>query len=162
MSKQKNIAIVGAGLVGSLWAVYMAKRGHRVTVFDRRNDIRTMKVVQGKSINLALSDRGWRGLEGAGIRQEIERVALPMAGRKMHARDGTLTYQPYGKEDQAIYSVSRGLLNQTLVECADRFEQVELRFNHRCLDVNIEKNELVFVKEDTNETVLPFLAIFLR
>ncbi|MFM7309015.1 MAG: FAD-dependent oxidoreductase [Flavobacteriales bacterium] len=153
MSKQKNIAIVGAGLVGSLWAVYMAKRGHRVTVFDRRNDIRKMKVVQGKSINLALSDRGWRGLEGAGIRHEIERVALPMSGRKMHARDGSLTYQPYGREDQAIYSVSRGLLNQTLVECADRFEHVELRFNHRCLDVNLDKNELVFLREDTDETI---------
>ncbi len=153
MSHSKNIAIVGAGLVGSLWAVYMAKRGHRVTVFDRRNDIRKMKVVQGKSINLALSDRGWRGLEGAGIRSEIEHVALPMAGRQMHARDGALTYQPYGKEGQAIYSVSRGLLNQTLVECADRFENVSLRFNHRCLDVDLQKNELVFLHEIQNETV---------
>ena len=104
---KKNVAVVGAGLVGSLWAVYLAKRGYTVSVFDRRSDIRNVKVVQGKSINLALSDRGWRGLEGAGIRKEIEEVALPKSGRLMHAVNGELTYKPYGKEGQAIYSVSR-------------------------------------------------------
>ena len=57
--KEQNISIVGSGLVGSLLAIYMAKRGHNVHVFDRRPDIRNMKVVQGKSINLAMSDRGW-------------------------------------------------------------------------------------------------------
>ena len=104
--KEQNISIVGSGLVGSLLAIYMAKRGHNVHVFDRRPDIRKMKVVQGKSINLAMSDRGWKGLEGAGIRKEIEKVALPMYGRLMHGMDSSLTYQPYGKEGQAIYSVS--------------------------------------------------------
>lgn len=58
--KDRKVAVVGAGLVGSLWAVYLAKRGYQVDVFDRRTDIRKMKVVQGKSLNLALSDRGWR------------------------------------------------------------------------------------------------------
>src|SRR5574343_624869 len=108
--KKEKVAIVGAGLVGSLWAVYLAKRGFDVHVFDRRGDIRKVKIVQGKSINLALSDRGWRGLEGAGIKKEIEAIGLPMFGRLMHALDGNLTYQQYGKEGQAIYSVSRGVL----------------------------------------------------
>ena len=88
MSKEQNIAIIGGGLVGSLLALYMAKRGHQVHVFERRSDIRKQKIVQGKSINLALSDRGWKGLEGVGIKDEIDKVALPMYGRLMHAVNG--------------------------------------------------------------------------
>jgi kynurenine 3-monooxygenase len=150
----KKIAIVGAGLVGSLWAVYMGKRGYQVDVFDRRPDIRQLKIVQGKSINLALSDRGWKGLEGAGIRESIEKVALPMSGRLMHAVDGELTYQPYGKEGQAIYSVSRGLLNQTLMHCADEAPNVNLFFEHRCLDVNLKTNEIEFFDEAKQQKIL--------
>ena len=82
MDKMKqDISIVGSGLAGTLLAIYMAKRGHNVKVYDRRPDIRKMKIVQGKSINLALSDRGWKGLIGAGIEKEIHKVALPMYGR---------------------------------------------------------------------------------
>lgn len=159
--KKEKIAVVGAGLVGSLWAIYLSKRGHHVRVFDRRPDIRKMKVVQGKSINLALSDRGWRGLEGAGIKEDIMQVALPMSGRLMHAVDGTLTYQPYGKEGQAIYSVSRGLLNQTLLHCADRAENVELVFNQRCSDIDLATNTIHF-HDDTKgaETHEQFDRIF--
>ena len=151
--KNKKVAIVGAGLVGSLWAVYMAKRGYQVKVFDRRPDIRKLKIVQGKSINLALSDRGWKGLEGAGVADIIRKVAIPMHGRMMHAVDGKLTYQPYGKEGQAIFSVSRGLLNQTLMQCASELENVELVFKHRCKDVNLENNTVVFHDEETGEEV---------
>jgi kynurenine 3-monooxygenase len=151
--KSKKVAIVGAGLVGSLWAVYMAKRGYQVKVFDRRPDIRKLKIVQGKSINLALSDRGWKGLEGAGLADVIRKVAIPMHGRMMHAVDGTLTYQPYGKEGQAIYSVSRGLLNQTLMQCASEHDNVELVFKHRCKDVDLESNTVIFYDEEKGEEV---------
>ncbi len=151
--KDQKVAIVGAGLVGSLWAVYLAKRGYTVDVFDRRPDIRLLKIIQGKSINLALSDRGWKGLEGAGLGAEIREVALPMFGRLMHNLDGTEVYQPYGKDGQAIYSVSRGLLNQTLVGCADRHDSVNLFFEHRCLDIDLDTNEIEFVNEKTGENV---------
>lgn len=149
----KRIAIVGAGLVGSLWAVYMARKGYSVKLFDRRPDIRKMRVVQGKSINLALSDRGWRALKGAGIYDEIRKVALPMTGRLMHALDGTLTYQPYGKEGQAIYSVSRGVLNQTLLDCADKYDNVELAFNLRCTDIDLDNTTLHFHDEINHQEV---------
>jgi len=151
--KKQNIAVVGAGLVGSLWTIYLSARGHRVRVFDRRPDIRKMKIVQGKSINLALSDRGWRGLEGAGIAEDIRNVALPMGGRLMHAVDGKLTFQPYGKEGQNIYSVSRGLLNQTLLHCADRSENVELQFNYRCNDIDLQTNTIHFTDEEKHKDV---------
>lgn len=141
---KKNVAIVGAGLVGSLWAVFLAKRGYHVSLFDRRSDIRKVKIIQGKSINLALSERGWKGLEQAGVRSEIEAIAIPMSGRLMHDTRGELTYQNYGSEGQAIYSVSRGILNQTLVKCAAQFENVEINFEHKCTDVNLESNNITF------------------
>ncbi len=150
--KKQRLAIVGGGLVGSLWAVYLAKKGHDVHVFDRRSDIRKVKIVQGKSINLALSERGWKGLKGAGIEAEINKVALPMTGRLMHSIQGEITYQPYGKEGQAIYSVSRGLLNQTLLRCADEFENVSLYFDHTCKDLNLDTNTIIFQDTQSNTT----------
>lgn len=149
---KNKVAIVGAGLVGTLWAVYMAKRGFKVHLYDRRPDIRKLKIVQGKSINLALSDRGWRGLEGAGIADEIKKVAIPMSGRLMHGLDGSVTYQPYGKEDQAIYSVSRGVLNQTLLQCADNYENVETFFNLRCTNIDFDTNTLQFLDDATGNS----------
>jgi len=159
MSKEQNIAIIGGGLVGSLLALYMAKRGHQVHVFERRSDIRKQKIVQGKSINLALSDRGWKGLEGVGIKDEIDKVALPMYGRLMHAVNGELTYQPYGKEGQAIYSVSRGLLNQTLLNCAGEYNNVHLHFDHKCNDVDLSNKTILF-QHNGKEVSTPFDRLF--
>jgi kynurenine 3-monooxygenase len=81
MSTQKNITVVGAGLVGSLVSIYLAKRGYKVDVYERRPDMRKANIIAGRSINLALSDRGWRGLEGVGIADEIKKIAIPMYGR---------------------------------------------------------------------------------
>jgi kynurenine 3-monooxygenase len=80
MGTQKNITVVGAGLVGSLVSIYLAKRGYKVDVYERRPDMRKANVYAGRSINLALSDRGWRGLEGVGIADEIKKIAIPMYG----------------------------------------------------------------------------------
>src|SRR3954471_12934908 len=104
----KKIAVDGAGLVGSLQAILMAQKGYKVSVFERREDLRKAKLLSGKSINLALSDRGWKALGLAGIAEDIRAIGIPMYKRCMHAPDGTLTYQPYGVNNEAIYSVSRG------------------------------------------------------
>lgn len=139
-----KIAVVGAGLVGSLQAILLAKDGYEVEVFERRPDIRQMKLVAGKSINLALSDRGWKALERAGIAEDIRAIAIPMYKRCMHALDGSLTYQPYGQEDQAIYSVSRGGLNQKLVNLANEYPNISYYFEHKCLDADLKENSLLF------------------
>lgn len=147
MSK-KNVAVIGAGLVGSLHAILLAKKGMTVDVFERRPDLRKAEVIGGRSINLALSNRGFKALEMAGIADEIRSISIPMYGRKMHDLEGNLTYQPYGKDDEAIYSVSRGGLNQKLMNLADDYENIQYRFNHRCEDIDLEKNTIFF--EDTN------------
>mgnify|MGYP000318401793 CR=1 FL=1 len=69
----KSATIVGAGLVGSLWAVYLSKAGYKVTIIERRSDLRLANISAGKSINLALSTRGWKAIEGAGIKKEVEK-----------------------------------------------------------------------------------------
>ena len=76
----KEVTIVGAGLVGSLWAVYLSKAGYKVQIFERRTDIRKAEISAGKSINLALSDRGWKALKGAGVDHLIKEIAIPMPG----------------------------------------------------------------------------------
>ncbi|HRF37614.1 MAG TPA: FAD-dependent oxidoreductase, partial [Saprospiraceae bacterium] len=142
--KNKHALIVGGGLVGSLWAVFLAKRGYKVDVFERRGDMRTAGYSGGRSINLAMSHRGWRAVEKAGIQEELRQVAIPMQGRMMHSPAGELTFQPYGKEGEAIYSVSRGGLNLELLRIADQHEQVRFHFHQKCVDADVESGKVRF------------------
>ena len=159
--ENKHAIIVGAGLVGSLWAVLLAKRGYRVDIYERRGDMRQAGFVGGRSINLALSDRGWRALRKAGIAERIREHALPMSGRMMHSEDGELTRQPYGREGQAIYSVSRGGLNLELIQLADEHEGVTFYFNHRCEGYERRERVLRFTDETTDtEKVVTAPVIF--
>src|SRR6185369_12488170 len=98
---EKTITILGAGLVGSLLAIYLSKRGYKVEIYERRSDMRTEKMIAGRSINLALSDRGWKGLRGVGLEDEIRKIAIPMDARYVHNEDGSVSKQPYGSEGQA-------------------------------------------------------------
>ncbi len=147
----EKIVIVGAGLVGSLQAIIMAKKGFKVEVFERRQDIRSANISAGRSINLALSNRGWKALELAGIKEEVEEEAIPMYARKIHDEKGDLTDQPYGLEGEAIFSVSRGGLNQLLIREADKFENVNFHFEMKCEDLDLETNELLFTDKDGKE-----------
>lgn len=147
----KNVNIIGAGLVGSLLSIYLAKKGYSVNIYERRSDMRKIKMSAGKSINLALSDRGWRGLEGVGIADEIRKIAIPMYGRYIHNRDGSTAYQPYGKKEQAIYSVSRAEINMKLMDLAERAANVKIHFNERCTNVDRNKMEASFINEETKQ-----------
>ncbi|WP_204248394.1 FAD-dependent oxidoreductase [Hymenobacter sp. PAMC 26628] len=125
------LTVAGAGLVGSLLALYLARRGHAVQVLDRRPDLRLRQRSEGRSINLALSDRGWRALEGVGIADDIRQVSIPLYRRVMHDRQGQLTGQPYGAPGQAIYSVNRDQLNRTLLDLLEARPGVQLRFGQQ-------------------------------
>ena len=152
MTEKKNIAIMGAGLVGSLLSLYVAKRGHKVDLYERRPDLRSTVIDGGRSINLALSDRGWRALKGLGIEEEVRRVAIPMHRRVMHDEQGNLTFQPYGKEGQAIYSVSRGGLNVALMDLSEPNPDITYHFSRQAVDVNLRTNEVQLRHVETGET----------
>ena len=149
-TNNKKAIVVGAGLVGSLWAVFLARRGYAVDVYERRPDMRAAGYSGGRSINLAMSERGWKAVEKAGIREKIEKVAIPMPGRMIHAVTGDLTFQPYGREGEAIYSVSRGGLNLELLNIAGSFPNVRFFFDHRCADVDLNNPVITFEDLKTN------------
>ncbi|MFT2007034.1 NAD(P)/FAD-dependent oxidoreductase [Pontibacter sp. 13R65] len=151
MSETKKIAIVGAGLVGSLLSLYLAKRGHKIDLYERRSDQRLKVEEAGRSINLALSDRGWRALRGIGIEQEVRQVAVPMHGRMMHDDQGKLSFLPYGKEGQFIYSVSRGGLNAALLNLAEQKSNINLHFNRQLINLHVRTNELQLLNKVTNQ-----------
>lgn len=140
---KKNVTIVGAGLVGSLLSIYLSKRGYNVRVYERRGDMRKEDMVAGRSINLALSDRGIKALEEVGLMEEIRKICIPMHGRYLHNADGTTAFQPYGKEGQFINSVSRAELNCKLMDLAEQ-HGVEISFNEMCKSIDWQKEEINF------------------
>ena len=150
---EKKVIIVGAGLVGSLWAIYLAKAGYKVTIYERRKDIRTAEISAGKSINLALSHRGWKALKNADVDEQVREIAIPMHSRIMHDLEGNLTQQPYGKEDEAIYSVSRGHLNAIMMSMAEEKGNAKIHYNHRCINADLENGKIILMNEKNGETI---------
>jgi kynurenine 3-monooxygenase len=132
-SGMQPVVIVGAGLAGALLACYLGRAGRRVEVYEKRPDPRLGPADRGRSINLALSVRGIHALRDLGLADDVLRQSVLMRGRMIHARNGALTFQPYGKDDsEALHSVSRAGLNRLLIEAAARSESVRLHFDHRC------------------------------
>ncbi|MBX2941869.1 MAG: FAD-dependent monooxygenase [Cyclobacteriaceae bacterium] len=142
-TEKKDIAIVGAGLVGSLLSIYLVKRGYKVTVFEKRRDMRAHVLEGGRSINLALSNRGIRALEYIGLAEPMKRMAIPMHGRMMHNMKGDLTFQSYGKNGQFINSVSRSGLNKMLMGEAEN-QGVHFFYEYKCEELDFEKTEIKF------------------
>lgn len=149
MEENKSAIIIGAGLVGSLWAVYLSKAGYKVTIYERRSDIRKAEISAGKSINLALSARGWKALDAVGVGDEIRKIAIPMYGRTMHDLEGNLTNQPYGKDGEAIYSVSRGGVNAKLMDIAEEVGNATIHYNEECIGADTVKGIVYLENSNT-------------
>ena len=150
MSRQ--VTILGAGLVGSLLAVILRKRGFEVVIYERRPDMRNAAIAAGRSINLAMSARGWKALELAGLKEEMEELAIPMYGRYLHMPDGGTAFQPYSKNNEAIYSISRGDLNKKLMAVAEK-NGAEICFEHRCSHIDVATNRLHFQAGGTEKII---------
>jgi kynurenine 3-monooxygenase len=149
MANKKHITIIGAGLVGSLLSIYLQKRGYKVDVYERRPDMRRKTIRAGKSINLALSNRGWRPLTEVGLEEKLNQLIIPMKGRMMHDKAGNLSFQPYGKEGQAINSISRGGLNSLLMDTAES-HGVKFHFDFKCTGIDFERSIAYVENTDTS------------
>ncbi|TFG78799.1 MAG: FAD-dependent monooxygenase [Flavobacteriales bacterium] len=145
----KNIAIIGSGLVGSLLAIYLKRLGHSITVFDRRPDIRVIEF-SGRSINLAMSNRGWKALREVGLEDEIKKIGIPLDKRAMHVIGQPEYFQKYGKEGEAIWSISRGVLNRKMIDLAEK-EGVVFRFEQRVWDINLPEAKIYTGETEKSE-----------
>lgn len=151
-SKRKVIAVVGGGLVGSLNACFLAKRGFDVAVYESREDIRQAKVVKGRSINLALSHRGRQALKHVGMEDKIVSKGIPMHARMIHNLNGKRSPIPYGRKGQYILSVDRANLNKELLTAADAYPNTTLNFNHKLQDWSPKSGTMTFIGPDDQKT----------
>ena len=152
MKKEDKVLIIGAGLCGSLLALRMAQRGYKVEVYESRPDLRKVDISAGRSINLALSDRGLKALRLCGMEEKAREICIPMYGRLMHDTKGNTFASNYsGREGEYINSISRGDLNAILLDAAEENENVTIYFNSGCKKVDIEKNIAHFKSYETNE-----------
>jgi kynurenine 3-monooxygenase len=131
MTRSNHVNILGAGQCGALLATMLSRRGMTVSLFERNDDPRGEFAAAGRSINLALSSRGINGLKQAGVLERIGPLLVPMRGRMVHDVDGSTEFLPYGqRENEQIYSASRGELNKLLLDAADAAGNVEIHFGH--------------------------------
>ncbi|MBO4206410.1 FAD-dependent oxidoreductase [Micromonospora echinofusca] len=143
--RDDEIAVVGAGLAGCLTACFLARRGYRVALYERRPDPRTGTVERGRSINLALSERGLDALRRIGLAEQVMADALPMRGRMIHPVQGETNFQQYSVSgDRAINSISRGALNNALLDAATRLPGVRAAFDHRLVGLEPATGEMRF------------------
>ncbi len=153
MEKKENILIIGAGLCGSLLGLRLAQRGYKVQVYEGRPDLRTTDISAGRSINLALSDRGLKAMDLVGIKDKVTPLCIPMYGRLMHDIEGNTFNSNYsGREGECINSISRGGLNGVLLTEAESHNNLDLFFNKRCTGVDIENTIAHFTDNESGET----------
>lgn len=147
-NEDQVLTVIGAGPVGALLALMLAQQGHRVQVFERRPDMRRHSISAGRSINLAVSTRGLHALRRVGLEQFVLDQAVPMLGRMMHAKDGQLSYLPYGRdESEYINSMSRGELNKLLMNQAEKTGRVQIHFEHSLQGYDLD-TEIATVRDE--------------
>ena len=152
MNKDNKILIIGAGLCGSLLALRLAQRGFKIELFESRPDLRKVDISAGRSINLALSDRGLKGLNLCGVADKAKEICIPMLGRQMHDVNGNTFDSKYsGREGEYINSISRGDLNAILLDEVDSHKNVNIHFNKKCTNVDLDETSIEFYDYETKE-----------
>ncbi len=141
---RSDVVVVGAGLVGPVVAILLAKLGCNVRLFERGPDPGQGGRAAGRSVHLVVSERGWNAMRQAGVEAPVRQATIPLKGRIIHSPQGGVAFQPYGNEGQAIYAIERQVLNDLLVGCARREPNVTVAFDHRCADYDPEAGALEF------------------
>ena len=143
--KKEHILIIGAGLCGSLLGLRMVQRGYKVTLMEKRPDLREIHQDAGRSINLAFSDRGMKGIKLVGLEEEVKKLCIPMTGRMIHDKEGYTFLSPYsGRDNEYINSISRTDLNIMLLNAADQYDDLQVYFNEKCKDVDLKNATATF------------------
>src|SRR5258708_25502228 len=146
-----RITLIGAGLNGPWLAILLRHRGFAVEMYERRPDMRRVRLSAGRSINLALSTRGIYALKQASQWERMRGIIIPMKGRMMDSVAGALTFQPYGKnETEVINSISRAELNIALMNAAEQ-SGVTIYFNERCTGIDLKTGAIQVRNESTGE-----------
>ena len=154
MKTEENILIIGAGLCGSLLALRLGQRGYNVRVMERRSDLRKEDISAGRSINLALSNRGIKALKMVGLENKVKSLCIPMYGRMLHDKSGNTKLSKYsGRDGEYINSISRELLTALLIDEAEALENVSFEFHQKCDAIDFENNIARF-KNSKNGTAL--------
>jgi kynurenine 3-monooxygenase len=156
-----KIALIGSGLTGPLLAISLAQRGIEVEIYERRPDMRRVRVSAGRSINLAISTRGIHALREVGLWDSMSSIIVPMKGRMMHSVAGDLTFQAYGKDEkEVINSISRADLNGALMDAAES-QGVAIRFSECCMGFDLQTGAMRLRNEETGRetTVKPKITI---
>lgn len=148
-----TVTIIGAGPTGSLLGILLARRGFAPMLYERRPDMRRTEIAAGRSINLALADRGIHALERAGMLESVRSLMIPMRGRLLHDLNGVTSLQRYGKDDtEVIYSISRGELNKRLMTEFERISGIAIRFRQNCRGADFARGALTMLDEESNST----------
>lgn len=161
MQKKEHILIIGAGLCGSLLALRLAQHGYTIDLVEKRPDLRKAEISAGRSINLAFSDRGLKGINLVGLADKVKQLCIPMYGRMLHDREGNTQLSKYsGRDNEYINSISRGGLNGLLLDEVEQFDNVKLHFNLACQKVDLHNNTADFLNESDEEIQFKADCIF--
>lgn len=149
----ENIVIIGAGLVGSLLSIYLAKAGFQVSIYERHSDPRLLKSKEGlnPSVNITLCERGFQALKEVGIDRVVRQQTIPLYSRAIHTLDEGTIFQPYGNNREALYTIRRETLIDLLLDCTETQENITIHFNQKCLDVNLETPKLTLESSTTGK-----------
>jgi len=152
MNKKDTILIIGAGLCGSLLALRLGQRGYKVSIMEKRPDLRKVAQDAGRSINLAFSTRGNKAMKLVALEAEVAKLCIPMNGRMLHDRQGNTKLSNYsGREHEHINSISREGLNALLLDKAEALENVSVEFNKKCTHIDFENTTANFYNYKTKE-----------
>ncbi len=146
----QTVHVVGSGLVGSLLSIFLAQKGFQVELYEARSDMRKQQIDAGRSINLVITSRGLQALAQVGLREQAMQITVPVKGRMLHDVQGQTTFVPYGQKDnEVINAISRGLLNCLLLDAAEQQSNINIHFEQRCTDYDIDSKTLTFNDQTT-------------